>query len=289
MKQYILDLLNLTKIRITFFVAFSTSAGFIMGGGTNYADMVFLIIGVFLLACGSAILNQLQEWKLDKVMNRTKSRPIPSGRISKSHALILSILFVGFGEMILFQVSGWATFNLGIIALLWYNAIYTPMKKITSLAVVPGALIGAISPWIGWAGTGSDVFSLTMISLGFFFFIWQIPHFWLLLLIYDKDYEEAGFPTLTQKFSHRQLKRVTFVWIMALAVSCMLIPLFVTANHTITIPILFLAGFGLIWQALPLLNQYFEGNKAIKLTFMYVNVYVMLVTIILSVDKLIII
>lgn len=282
------DFMVLCKIRITFFVAFSTAAGFILGGGKSVQTILELIAGVFILACGSAALNQFQEWKKDALMDRTKNRPIPSGRISPMQALLISIILMLIGEFIILSVSGMTAFLLGIFAIVWYNLIYTPMKKVSSLAIIPGALIGAISPAIGWAGSGADILAPNMMPLAFFFFIWQVPHFWLLLLIHDVDYMKAGYPTLTQRFSHTQLKRITFVWIFSLAASSMLIPLFGVYNHFFTIPLLFLAGAGLVWQSIVLLKHYLENRKALWSTFMRINMYVLLVTIILSADKLII-
>jgi protoheme IX farnesyltransferase len=288
MKISLKDIIILCKVRITFFVAFSTAAGFILAGGKSIVLITELIAGVFILACGSASLNQYQEWKSDLLMERTKRRPIPSGRITPNQALIISILLILIGELILFSTAGVTTLLLGLFAIVWYNFIYTPFKKISSLAIIPGALIGAMSPAIGWAGSGADIFTPNMVPLAFFFFIWQVPHFWLLLLIHDVDYEKAGFPTLTQRFSHDQLKRITFVWIISLAASSMLIPLFGIANHIITSPILFLAGVGLVWQSLSLLNQYIENKKALWSTFIWINIYVLVVTGVLSADKLII-
>lgn len=288
MKMHFRDILILCKVRITFFVAFSTASGFILAGGKSVYLIAELISGVFILACGSAALNQYQEWKSDLLMDRTKNRPIPSGTITPVQGLIISISLIIVGELILFFTAGTITFLLGIFAIIWYNLIYTPLKKVNSLAIIPGALIGAISPAIGWAGSGADIFSVNMLPLALFFFIWQVPHFWLLLLIHDADYEKAGYPTLTQRFSHDQLRRITFVWIFSLAASSMLIPLFGFANNVLTIPLLFLAGVALVWQSLSLLNQYRENKKALWSTFIQINIYVLIVTLVLSADKLII-
>jgi protoheme IX farnesyltransferase len=288
MKISLKDFMVLCKIRITYFVAFSTAVGFILGGGKDLVLLAELIFGVFFLACGSAAMNQYQEWKSDARMDRTKNRPIPSGRISPATGLTISLSLMILGEIVLFWSSGMTTFLLGLFAIIWYNVIYTQLKKVTSLAIIPGALIGSISPAIGWAGSGAVLFSSDILPLAFFFFIWQVPHFWLLLLIHDVDYERAGFPTLTQKFSHEQLKRITFIWIFSLAASSMLIPLFGLSKQIFTVPVIFLAGVGLIWKSLSLLNQYLDNKKALWSTFIQINIYVLLISFVLSLDKLII-
>jgi len=288
MKISLKDLMILSKVRITFFVAFSTAAGFLIAGGKAFSTLAELITGVFILACGSAALNQLQEWKTDSKMVRTKNRPIPSGRITPAQGLVISAILIICGEIILFFASGYSALLLGLFAIVWYNLIYTPLKRKSALAIIPGALIGSISPAIGWVGSGADIFSTSLMPLAFFFFVWQVPHFWLLLLMHDKDYEQAGFPTLTQRFSHEQLKRITFVWIFSLAASSMMMPLFGMANNIITIPVLFLAGAGLVWQSFSLLNRYIENRKTLWRTFIRVNIYVLVVSFVLSADKLII-
>jgi heme o synthase len=108
-----------------------------------------------------------------------------------------------------------------LLNLIWYNGIYTPLKKINPLAIIPGSLVGSIPPAVGWTAAGGNILDPQIIILSFFFFIWQIPHFWLLLLIFGKDYENAGFPTLMQIFSSDQLARITFIWIVATVVTGM--------------------------------------------------------------------
>ena len=93
----------------------------------------------------------------------------------------------------------------------WYNAVYTPLKKVFSLAIIPGSLVGALPPLAGWVAAGGDILDPKIILISSFFFVWQIPHFWILLLIYGKDYDKGGFPTLTNVFSERQLKILLYI------------------------------------------------------------------------------
>lgn len=275
---------ELSKIRITFFVAVSVAIGAILYSGSFTSEMFVAMAGVFLLACGASALNHFQERDTDLLMDRTKSRPIPSGKISPEGALTFALILVITGSVIL-SFLGLVTFLLGVTALVWYNIIYTPLKKKYAMAVVPGSLIGAIPPVIGWTATGGEVSDPHILALAMFFFIWQIPHFWLLLLIYGSDYEKAGFPTLTGIFNDTQLKRITFVWIVALAISSFLVPLFDMSQSKISITGLMILTVWLIKSSMVILKPG-AGKSINRKLFLSVNIYVLLVVMILSVDKL---
>lgn len=283
---------ELGKVRITFFVAFSTSVGFILHSAKFEWSMILPALGVFLLACGSSALNHYQERISDALMDRTKGRPIPSGRASAKYTIFVALLLSISGLGIIYFSSNVAAALLGVVALIWYNVIYTPLKKKYALAVVPGSLIGAIPPTIGWAASGGNIFDMRILSLAMFFFIWQIPHFWLLLLLHGKDYEKAGFPTLTKIFTNFQLGRITFVWIAALATSCMFIPFFNATASRISILILLALGILLMIETRGILfpkgwkaTDYFE-RIIFRKAFLRINLYVLAVAIIISLDKL---
>lgn len=287
MKEKIKILTELTKLKITSFVTITTAFGFISYAGEVNLTLIPTLIGILLLACGSAAINHYQERDTDALMERTRNRPIPSGKISAESALIISLLLVLSGSVVLLFGSGWIAMILGIINLIWYNGIYTPLKKINPLAIVPGSMVGAIPPAVGWAAAGGSLLDPQLIILAFFFFIWQIPHFWLLLLVLDKDYEKAGFPTLTRIFNHEQLARITFIWIIATVVTGFLIPLFgVVESNWINLG-LFAAGLWLSWDSIKLLKKT-ESRLSFKFAFMHINYFALFVVLLLSVDKLVI-
>ncbi len=287
MKNKINILTELTKLRITSFVTITTVFGYISYLGKFSFNVIVPALGILVLSCGSAAINHYQERDTDALMDRTKNRPIPSGRISPQNALIIAVTLILIGSFILLIGSGVLALLLGLLNLLWYNGIYTPLKKISALAIIPGSLVGAIPPMVGWVAAGGSLQNPQIWILAFFFFIWQIPHFWLLLLVLGKDYEQAGFPTLTQVFSNEQLARITFVWIVSTVVSCLLIPLFgVVQNSYINFGLL-LAGLWLTWQAIKLLRSSKERIN-FRFTFREINLFALLVVILLSIDKLII-
>ncbi|MBU1096342.1 MAG: hypothetical protein CVV23_15615 [Ignavibacteriae bacterium HGW-Ignavibacteriae-2] len=285
-KKYVSLFLELAKIRIIFFVAVSTSIGFILASGNLITGMFLPTFGVFLLAGGSSALNHYQEREYDALMFRTKNRPIPSGEISNSTALIFAAFLILTGSAVIYLSSNLTAWILGVIALIWYNLIYTPLKRINSLAVIPGSVIGAIPPVIGWAATGRSIMEPEILALALFFFIWQIPHFWLLLLIHGEDYERAGYPSLTSVFDKSQLSRITYIWILALAISSLLIPLFSISSNIITGIILLFVGAYLAYSSRIILKN-FSSVTVIRKSFMLINIYVLFVVILLTIDKLI--
>jgi protoheme IX farnesyltransferase len=282
--KWIKILLELTKFRISLFSTLSTFSGFILARRGLSVDFIFPILGVFLLASGACALNQYQERNHDLLMERTHSRPIPSKRLSPSTALKISLGFLFFGFILLYIGAHWSAVGLGLLAVFWYNGVYLFLKRKTVLAAIPGALIGAIPPLIGWV-SGRGFFSLDsqILAISFFFFIWQVPHFWLLLLKGGRDYEKAGLPSLTKILTAAQLSRVTFVWIISTAATCMMIPLFGIVESQIIHGSLILVAFWLMWRASKLLTS---NNRKfhLSLTFRAINSYAMLVMILLSLD-----
>jgi len=300
MKEKINILFELTKIRITSFVTLTTAFGFICAAGEINLNLILPTFGILMLACGSAVINHFQERKTDALMDRTKFRPIPSGKISTYDALKIAFAFLLAGSLTLFFSAGLLALSLGLLNLLWYNGIYTPLKKINPLAIIPGSLVGAIPPAVGWVAGGGYIFDHQILILSFFFFIWQIPHFWLLLLIFGKDYEKAGFPTLTQIFSKDQLARITFIWIVATAVTGLLIPLFGIVKNPVINFGLFSAGIWLTWNAFKLIKTTSLSAvkadekipatlpiKQIGFAFREINIFALLVVLLLSIDKLV--
>jgi protoheme IX farnesyltransferase len=226
------DLLELTRVRITAMVTVTTATGYFLAAESLSKSIWLPIAGVFLLASGSSALNQCQDRRIDARMARTRSRPIPTGRMDMSLALFLSVLLILLGLFVLASISTnmHLLLLLGGFALVWYNGVYTYLKRVTPFAVVPGALIGAIPPIIGYVAAGGSPTSPSIQLLAAFLFIWQIPHFWLLLLMCGSQYGDAGLPTLTGTFSQRQLLRLTFMWVIATAAGGLVFPTFMRSE-----------------------------------------------------------
>jgi len=276
---------ELTKLSITIFVTVTTAFGYIAYSGVLNSKMILPTIGILFLACGSAAINHYQERNTDSLMERTKKRPIPSGKIKASTVLFMAVFLAVSGSVMLFFGGGLLAMLLGILNLIWYNIIYTPLKKKTPFAIIPGSIVGALPPMVGWVSAGGYVFNPQILLIAIFFFIWQIPHFWLLLLLLDKDYQKAGFPTLTQIFNQQQLGRITFIWIIATAVTGLLLPLFqISQNGYINLSLL-LAAIWLSYKSFSLIRNTVE-RTSYKFAFKGINYFALFVVLMVSIDKL---
>ncbi len=276
----------MTKIRITLFVMLTTAFGYIAASSQIDIGIIPVLIGVLLLAFGSAALNHYQEKDFDAKMNRTNKRPIPSGRISPVNVLIVSTGLVIIGSVILIVFTDFLVLSLGLLNLVWYNFIYTLLKRKTPFAIIPGSFVGAIPPAIGWVAAGGSMSDPQMIIIAFFFFIWQIPHFWLLLLVMDDDYKRAGFPTLSMLFNKAQLSRITFIWIISTVVTGLMIPLFGIVTQLWIDIALFISGMLLTWRAFGLLAESNDFSE-FRLNFRSINYFALSVVFFVSIDKLI--
>jgi protoheme IX farnesyltransferase len=174
-------------------------------------------------------------------------------------------------------------------AVLWYNGVYAYLKRVTAFAVVPGALIGAIPPVIGYLAAGGSFASPLVLLMGTFFFVWQIPHFWLLLLMCGSQYDDAGLPVLTRVFSPRQLLRITFMWLIATAAAGLVFP--TMAHADLAIPwnlAIVVASFWLVSKAVSVLRSpaQAEQQRPLRRAFVQVNVYALIIMVCLSLNAL---
>lgn len=186
------DFKEITKFRLAVSVVFSSLAGYLLGADTiQFSTLLSLSIGGYLMVGASNIFNQIIERDLDALMDRTKDRPIPSGRISVNAAFVLALICTTVGLVLLYYINP-KTAMFGAVSIFLYTSVYTPLKTITPLAVFAGALPGAIPFMLGWvAATGH--FGIEAGTLFMIQFFWQFPHFWAIGWFLYNDYEKAGF------------------------------------------------------------------------------------------------
>lgn len=239
MKQQLKIVYELGKVRISLPIALSALTGYVLFKQSIDAQGYLLALGVFLMSCSSSVLNHWQEREIDAQMSRTKNRPIPSGRISANNALMVAIGFALLGSIILYLSNPLIALGFSWLTLVFYNGVYTPLKKVTAFAVIPGSMVGALPPMIGWVGAGGYPFSEMILLVATFFFIGQIPHFWLLLLMFGEQYQNAKLPSLNQIFDSSQIKRVTYAWVITTVASAFLVIFFVIGNQIIMFLLLF--------------------------------------------------
>jgi heme o synthase len=191
-------LLDLTKIRLTTLVVLTTLAGFYMGAGgsVDYWLMLHAVLGTALLAGGAAALNQLLEREHDALMPRTRTRPLPSGRLQPETALGFGAISSSVGLVyLMFFVNGLTGF-LGAVTLGIYLFVYTPLKRLTSLNTVVGAIPGALPPLMGWTAARGEI-TIEGWSLFAILFLWQLPHFLAISWMFREEYAGAGFVMLS--------------------------------------------------------------------------------------------
>lgn len=189
--------IELLKVRLSSLVAFSCGFGYLLGtsGEVNWLHFSALIFGGFLISGSSVIINQIKEVEYDKLMDRTKGRPLPTGRLSINEAWGFTILtsLVGLG-LLIWQTNP-ITVGLSILSMILYSYVYTPLKRVGPIAVFVGAIPGALPPLLGWTAATGVVTYEALIIFGIQF-IWQFPHFWAIAWVADEDYKKAGFKLL---------------------------------------------------------------------------------------------
>jgi protoheme IX farnesyltransferase len=269
--------LELTKLRISGASTFTAAAGYVAFLRGANAGLVTTLLGILLLAMGSSALNEVQEHRLDALMPRTANRPIPRGDLSPVQAAIIAVTMAVAGFLLLLLAHNLTSALLGALALAWYNGFYTPLKRISAFAVVPGSLIGALPPAIGWTAAGGHLTDPSVLALAFVFFIWQVPHFWLLVGLHAEGYEAAGYPTLVTLFGRPRLSRLTFTWTCGTAAACGLLPLFRVLGSW---PAELMLGLGALWLILGSLPLLKPGQDAAlyRRVFMNINLFALVLT-----------
>lgn len=191
------DLIELTKPRITLMVVLTAGIGLLLasGGEATLALVVHTLVGTGLVAAGSSALNQVLERDLDALMERTAQRPLPAGRMHPDAALLFGVALSIVGLIELTVFVNLLTALLGTLALASYVFLYTPLKRVSSLATVIGAIPGAIPPLMGWTAVTNQIGLGAWVLFGILF-LWQLPHFLAIAWMCREDYARAGLPML---------------------------------------------------------------------------------------------
>ena len=281
------DFKEITKMRLALSVVFSSIAGYLLGVDVvDYKVLALLALGGYFMVGASNAYNQIIEKDLDALMNRTKNRPVPAGRMSVNTAFIIATIFTVLGIAILYIINP-QTAMFGAISIFLYTCVYTPLKTRTPLAVFVGAIPGAIPFMLGWVAATNE-FGIepgTLFALQFF---WQFPHFWAIgWFLYD-DYKKGGFfmlPTGKQDKGTAVQTIMYTVWTILVSI----MPVFgVTGQLKLSIVsaiiVLFL-GLGMLYYAIQLFKKMTE--KAAKQLMLASVSYITLIQIVYVVDKFI--
>jgi heme o synthase len=195
---FIRDLIELVKARLTLLVLLTTAVGFYLGveGPTNWPALLHTVLGTAAAAAGAAALNQWWEYKLDAMMHRTRSRPVPAGRMRPVEALVIGTTLSIFGVAYLAIVCNALSAALAAITIIVYIFAYTPLKVISTFNTLLGAVPGALPPMIGWAAARGTLNAGAWMLFAILFF-WQLPHFFAIAWMYRDDYARAGFQMIS--------------------------------------------------------------------------------------------
>ena len=284
-KSTITDVKQLVKVGLSLSVVFSSVAGYLLAVETvNYVMLTLLAFGGFLMVGASNAFNQIIEIDTDALMQRTKSRPLPTGRMSVNLALTIAILFAVIGLGILYYINAKSAL-FGAISIFLYTSAYTPLKSVTPLTVFVGAIPGAIPFMLGWVAA-TNQFGIEAGILFMIQFFWQFPHFWSIGWLQDEEYKKAGFNMLPMNTKDTSaVKQIIFYTVIMIVVSIAPV-LKVTGIFYIypaTAIIVALLGCLMLFYAVQL-HKTLQNTEARKLMLASV-LYITLVQIIYVIDK----
>ncbi|GGE97842.1 heme o synthase [Flavobacterium limi] len=288
LKSIFLDFKEITKAGLAISVLFSSIAGYLLGVNSDnpfqWSVLAVLMIGGYCMVGASNAFNQVIEKDIDSLMDRTKNRPVPSGRMSPKAALLVASLLTITGIVLLYTINAKSAM-FAAVSIFLYTSVYTPLKTVTSLSVFVGAFPGAIPFMLGWvAATGE--FGIEAGTLFLIQFFWQFPHFWAIGWFLYEDYEKAGIFMLPtgKKDKGTALQVILYtVWLIIAS----LLPVFGYTGQLLISPIaavlVFLLGLWMLFYAVRLYQL--RTAKSAR-TLMLVSVsYISLLQIVYIVDK----
>lgn len=276
----------LTKFRLSSLVVFSAAIGFVIGskGDFSFIQLCWLVLGGFLVTGASNAFNQVIERDLDKLMDRTKNRPLPAGRMQVGEAITAGIVMGIAGIAILWFFMNSLCGLLSALSLLIYTLIYTPSKRVTPFSVFIGAIPGAFPPLLGYVAARNEI-GMEALLLYFLQFIWQFPHFWAIAWVMDDDYKKAGFKMLP---SHGGRDRNTAFQTMAYTLSLIPLALLLHFFGMFSIAGTILVAATGVFFAIPSFRLYKELDIPSAKKLMYASfIYLPVVQLVLMIDKLV--
>jgi len=285
MQLLLSDLKQLTKVGLSLSVVFSSIAGYLLAVDViNYTTLLLLALGGFFMVGASNAYNQIIEKDTDAIMQRTKNRPLPTGRMSVNFAMFIAVLFTVLGISILYSINP-KTALFGAISIFLYTCAYTPLKSVTPLTVFVGAIPGAIPFMLGWVAATNQF----GIEAGFLFmiqFFWQFPHFWAIGWLQFEEYKKAGFNMLPMNTKDKgAVKQIIFYTAIMILVS--IAPVLKVSGefyiYPLTAIIVAALGFVMLYYGVKLHKS--EQNTDARKLMLSSVLYITLVQVIYVVDK----
>lgn len=282
------DFLEVTKARLSVSVVFSSVAGFFLGiydiESFKWSTLAMLVIGGYCMVGASNVFNQIIEKDLDALMDRTKRRPIVTGKISKVQGFVLAIILTMIGLTFLYLINP-KTAMFGAISIFIYTSLYTPLKTLTPLSVFVGALPGAIPFMMGWVAATGD-FGIEAGTLFIIQFFWQFPHFWAIGWFLYEDYKKGGFFMLPSGKQDKTTALQIILYTIWLIIASLLPSIGYTGRFYITpvtAVVVFILGLWMLYYAIDLFKKR-SVPAARKLMLVSVS-YITLLQLIYILDK----
>jgi len=287
-KQIAIDFAAITKAGLAVSVVFSSIAGYLLGvvdfNELRISTLLMLVVGGYCMVGASNAFNQVIEKDLDALMDRTKNRPVASGRMSTNHALFVASLLTIAGLILLYFINPKSAM-FGAISIFLYTSVYTPLKQYSPLSVFVGAFPGAIPFMLGWVAATND-FGIEAGTLFLIQFFWQFPHFWSIgWFLYD-DYLKAGFYMLPNGKKDTSTALQTILYSIWLLVASLLPSLGYTGRLYLTpiaTAVVFLLGIWMIIYSIKLYQQ--RTSKAARALMLVSVSYISLLQLVYIMDK----
>ncbi|WP_371926080.1 heme o synthase [Flavobacterium cerinum] len=282
------DFKEITKAGLAISVVFSSIVGYLLGVSDeapfSWVTFILLAVGGYFMVGASNVFNQIIEKDLDALMDRTKNRPLPSGRISKQTAFILGAVLTVIGIAILYSINP-KTAMFGAISIFLYTSVYTPLKTMTPLSVFVGAFPGAIPFMLGWVAATNE-FGIEAGTLFLIQFFWQFPHFWAIGWFLYKDYEKAGFFMLPTGKQDKKTALQTILYTVWLIIASLIPVVGFTGDlklSYIAAAVVLLLGLWMLYFAVKLYKE-MDEKAARKLMLVSVS-YISLLQLVYVIDK----
>jgi protoheme IX farnesyltransferase len=283
-RERLVAFIELTKPRIAFLLVLTSAAGFYLGNTGTFDWILFAntVIAITLLAFGVATLNQFWERDLDQLMKRTATRPLPTKKVTSYEALVFGIAQCAIAEVYLALAVNLLTAILGLVVIVGYVFVYTPLKTRTSASTAIGALPGALPPLMGWTAAANEI-SLTAWALFAMQFLWQFPHFLAIAWLYREEYAKAGILMLpvVEPSGTITARQIVMFSIMLLPVS--LAPFFFGISGMIFLVGASLLGIWMLWASIRTARA--KTNESAKKLLLVSVIYLPLLFILMVADK----
>ncbi|MDX5584931.1 MAG: heme o synthase [Aureibaculum sp.] len=279
------DLKQVTKFRLSVSVVFSSIAGYLLAAETIQINILLMLaVGGYFMVGASNVFNQIIERDPDKLMKRTKNRPLPTGRMSVTTAMIIGVLLTIFGLAILYTINP-KTAMFGAISIFLYISVYTPLKPVTPLAVFAGAIPGAIPFMLGWvAATGK--FDIEPGILFLIQFFWQFPHFWAIGWLQHEEYKKAGFNLLPTGEKNRKATTQILLYTVWMILVSVFPVLKITGSlylSPVAAIIIFILGLIMLYYGVELHKK--QTDKIARKLMLASVLYITLIQVIYVIDK----